>query len=128
MIVNTLALMHKHPDWIDVPKDGAAVDRLWSTFKAADEKATNERADSNQGSAKAEFLSALQSCSGYPFDEYEDTAYFNWAREEYPGVDIVGKTKKKIDYWRKNPVALEGGKFPHKQLTEWFEGDFKNTK
>ena len=128
IIREMLVLMHEHPDWIDMPPDGDIVDRLHGGFQAVEDRAMSALAGSNRDWAKAEFLSALRSCPGYPFDEYRDTCYFNWARGEYPEVDIVGKTKKKTDYWRKNPAALEGRKSPHEQLTEWFERDYKNKK
>ncbi len=123
-----LALIREHPDWIEVSTGGDALDRLCGIFNAAIKKEESLQAVPGQGRAKAEFLSALRSCPGYPFDEYEDTCYFNYAHGEFPGVDLVAKTKKKIDYWKKNPAALEGSKSPHEQLTKWFEGDFNNKK
>lgn len=130
MTSRALEVIREHPDWIDLPENRLPWAKIYHCILALDERTSGKAnvGGSCQDQEKNEFLAALQSCPGYPFNKYNDTCFFNTARDEFPGVDIVSKTKKKIDYWRKNPDALKSCKLPHKQLSEWFEGDFKNKK
>jgi G3E family GTPase len=73
-------------------------------------------------SRKKEFCALLDACSGYQSDEHADGAYFLWAAEAYPDVDILTETAKKIQWWEDNPTALnDRSKNPHAQLSAWFE-------
>ena len=71
---------------------------------------------------KKKFLHKLKGCPGYPFNEYEDGAFFYYVYEEYPYVDLISELDKKTAWWKKHPNALaEGGKFHRAQLDEWFQ-------
>ena len=78
---------------------------------------------------KEEFLSRLRDCPGYPLDEYGDGAYFLYALESYPGIDLLAELDKKISWWQKHPEALKkSGKLPRAQLDEWFEKEYEFTQ
>lgn len=71
---------------------------------------------------KKEFLSMLEACPDYPFDEYEDGSFFHYALDEYPDIDILRELEKKIAWWKEHPKALkQGRKTPRGQLDEWLE-------
>lgn len=71
---------------------------------------------------KKKFLFKLKECPGYPFNEYEDGAFFHYAYEEYPYVDLISELDKKIAWWKDHSRVLsDGGKFHRAQLDEWFQ-------
>jgi hypothetical protein len=71
---------------------------------------------------KKKFLYKLKEYPGYPFNEYEDGAFFHYAYEKYPYVDLIKELDKKIAWWKKHPKALVvGGKFHRAQLDDWFQ-------
>jgi hypothetical protein len=75
---------------------------------------------------KEKFLSRLKECDGYPFNEYEDGAFFHRVYEEYPGIDIFAELDKKLKWWKDHPKALrQANKIPRAQLDEFFENEFK---
>ena len=126
----TLKLMREHPEWVRVSENAEVWHRLYDCFNGVDSRARAlAKGESFRGKQeRAEFLTALQSCPGYPFDEFDDTTFFYMAQDEFPGVEIAEKTKKKVEFWIEKPTALKGSKSPRKQLIEWFEGDFKHKR
>lgn len=71
------------------------------------------------------FLSLLSKIQniGYPFNEFDDASLFEELKKNYPAVNILQKTKKKIDWWESNPRRLEND--PREQLRKWMRDDFK---
>lgn len=70
---------------------------------------------------KKKFLFKLCKCPGYPFNEYEDGAFFHYVYEEYPYVDLITELDKKIEWWKEHPRALAvESKFYRAQLDEWY--------
>jgi hypothetical protein len=80
----------------------------------------------SQKTVKDEFLELLRNCLGYPFEEIKDTLLFDITIKEYPRINILEQTQKKIAWWEGHPDALKAD--PRKQLKEWFkeESRFKN--
>lgn len=74
---------------------------------------------------KRVFLNLLSKTQnlGYPFNEFDDTYLFEELKKNYPAVNILQKTKKKIDWWESNPRRLEND--PREQLRIWIRDDFK---
>ena len=79
----------------------------------------------NQGgiTMKDEFLSLLKSCRRYPFNEIEDSLLFDITVKEYPRINILKQTAKKIDWWRDHTDALKGSANPRQKLQEWFKNE-----
>lgn len=79
----------------------------------------------NQGgiTMKDEFLLLLKSCRGYPFNDVQDSLLFDITIKEYPRINILKQTEKKIAWWIKNTDALKSN--PREQLQEWFKGEFE---
>jgi len=75
---------------------------------------------------KEQFLSMLRGCPGYPFDETLDSLLFDIAVQDFPGINILRQTEKKVDWWEKNPRTLMFN--PRKQLYEWLKKEFEFQK
>lgn len=60
---------------------------------------------------------------GYPFNEFDDTVLYDELKKNYPSVNILQKTKKKIDWWEDQPRRLEND--PREQLRIWIREDYK---
>jgi hypothetical protein len=69
------------------------------------------------------FLSRLKECPGYPFDEYEESAYFLYLLDEYPDVDILHVLDKFIAKVTRNPSLLDGEKIPRSLLSDMIENE-----
>ncbi|MFC2164052.1 hypothetical protein ACFLT2_03535 [Acidobacteriota bacterium] len=72
-------------------------------------------------SIQSKFLARLKGLDGYPFDEYNDSAFVLYILDEFPGIDILAELEKKIAWWGDNPDALRKAVNPRGQLTDWFE-------
>jgi hypothetical protein len=74
---------------------------------------------------KEQFLSMLKGCAGYPFNETKDSFLFDASVTEFPDINIIEQTKKKIGWWEYHPEALKAK--PRQKLEEWFkeEAEFK---
>ena len=75
---------------------------------------------------KRAFLTLLSKAQniGYPFNEFDDACLFEELKKNYPAVNILQKTKKKIDWWEKQPRRLEND--PREQLRIWIRKDYKS--
>lgn len=75
---------------------------------------------------KDQFLSMLKACRGYPFDEIKDALLFDIAVTEYPKINIIKQTEKKIAWWKDRPAALKAN--PREQFQKWFkeESEFQD--
>ena len=69
---------------------------------------------------KDEFLSLLKSCKGYPFNEIEDSLLFDITVKEYPRINILMQTEKKIEWWKDHTDALKPNANPREKLQDWF--------
>jgi len=77
---------------------------------------------------KEEFLAMLKACKDYPYNEVEDSLLFDITFTQYPNINILEQTGKKIKWWEKNTWALEEKSDPRGKLKKWFEEEakFKN--
>lgn len=75
---------------------------------------------------KDQFLSMLRDCNGYPFDEFQDSLLFDVSIKDYPDINIIKQTAKKIAWWKEHPEALKAD--PRKKLQDWFKEEFKFQK
>ncbi len=85
-----------------------------------------ERFRDDEEKEREKFLELLKGIEklGYPYNEAKDSALFYEIKEKYPKVNIIRKTKKKIEWWKKNPKALHYD--PRKQLRDWFKTDYRS--
>ena len=65
----------------------------------------------------------LKACRGYPFDEVKDALLFDITATEYPNINIIKQTEKKIAWWQGHPDALEAD--PRKKLQDWFREEYE---
>ena len=74
---------------------------------------------------KRAFLTLLSKTQniGYPFNEFDDASLFEELKKNYPAVNILQKTQKKIDWWEENHRRLEND--PRDQLRNWIREDYK---
>jgi len=72
---------------------------------------------------KDQFLAMLQNCKGYPFDEAKDSLLFDIAVKDYPDINILKQTGKKIAWWQNHPDALKAN--PREKLQKWFKEEYK---
>ena len=74
---------------------------------------------------KAAFLNILRQYSEYPFNNELDELLFNISVVNYPGINLLEQTAKKIKWWREHPTAIEAD--PRGQLQKFFaeEVEFK---
>lgn len=75
---------------------------------------------------KEQFLSMLRNCEGYPFDPMKDSLLFDFSVIEYPEINILKQTEKKIAWWEDHPDSLKAK--PREKLKEWFKDEFKFIK
>lgn len=68
---------------------------------------------------KDQFLSILRDCKDYPFDEAKDSLLFDITVTEFPDINILKQTQKKLSWWKDHPDALKAN--PREQLQKWFE-------
>jgi len=68
---------------------------------------------------KDKFLSMLKNCKDYPFDEAKDSLLFDFTVTEYPNINIIKQTEKKLAWWKEHPEALKAN--PRDKLQNWFK-------
>lgn len=68
---------------------------------------------------KEQFLSMLRECKGYPINEAQDSLLFSITVKEFPNINIIQQTARKIAWWKEHPDALKAN--PKKQLQDWFK-------
>jgi len=96
-----------------------------NSFKSplpSDSKSFNKR----EMTVKEQFLSMLRNCKGYPFDEIKDSLLFDIIVKDYPNINIIKQTAKKIAWWQEHPDALKAN--PRGKLQEWFKEESKFRK
>jgi hypothetical protein len=72
---------------------------------------------------KEEFLEMLRACHSYPFSESLDSLLFDFSLKEYPGINILEQTQKKVVWWKTHEDALKAD--PRTQLKTWFAEEAK---
>ena len=88
-------------------------------------KEKNENNKSFPSHPKDQFLFILEEFSKeypYKFNEDADGQIYDLSVRTYRNVDPIRELEKKIEYWKKNPGALQSkGKSPRVQLHEFLE-------
>jgi hypothetical protein len=74
-------------------------------------------------SKREAFLQMLRDSHGYPFNEGQDSLLFDVSIREYPGINIIEQTAKKIAWWKEHPDALKAN--VRVQLKDWFAEEAK---
>lgn len=75
---------------------------------------------------KETFLSMLNSCRGYPFDEVKDSMLFDIVVAAYPKLNFIKQLEKKIAWWNSHAEALKAN--PREKLEKWFKEEFEFQK
>ena len=106
------------------------VDRIGNDRTSDDkilEKSTEEK--NSVFESKNQFLNLLKEFSKdypYPFHENLDSQIYDYFNANFPKVDILMETRKKIRYWQKKGGALNSrGKGAREQLVEFFQIEAK---
>ncbi len=109
-------------------KEKKAVEEEEKTENLSDPLMTLQPVSSHPTSLEKEkrsFLILLSKTKniGYPFNEFDDAVLYDELKKNYPSVNILQKTKKKIDWWEDQPRRLEND--PREQLRIWIREDYK---
>ncbi len=75
---------------------------------------------------KEQFLSMLRECKDYPFNEAQDSILFSITVKEFPNINIIQQTARKIAWWKEHSDALKAN--PKKQLQDWFKKEHEFQK
>jgi len=75
---------------------------------------------------KDQFLAMLRDYKGYPFDEAKDSLLFDIAVKDYPDINILKQTEKKIAWWQNHPDALKAN--PREKIQKWFKEEYEFQK
>jgi hypothetical protein len=108
-----------------IEKDGREEDRPSSTSESSptiSHPIPSEQKKLTEGKTQKEaFFDLLRRCNGYPFSKLEDGILFDSTVLNFPNINVLAQTQKKILWWTQNPDALRPAANPREKLKRFFE-------
>ena len=109
-----------------IGEDRIGDDKIRKDIIGEDKNEDNKSFPSNPRDQFIHILREFSKEYPYPFNDVGEGQIFDYSIKKHRNVDPIREIERKIEYWKKNPGALESkGKSPRQQLVEFIELEAK---